>query len=52
MPEKIVTCYNCFNKIERDEAVKDRAVFFCDWDCRDEFVEKMEKKKQQSEDDD
>ena len=44
-----VYCFNCFKKIDREEAVKDGNVFFCDWDCRDTFFEKIEKRKKSEE---
>ncbi|MCP4726294.1 MAG: hypothetical protein GY863_14715 [bacterium] len=44
-----VYCFNCFKKIDREDAVKDGNVYFCDWDCRDAFFEKIEKKKKSEE---
>jgi len=41
-----VYCFYCFKKIEKDRAIKDKAVYFCDLDCNRKFIKKIQEEKE------
>ena len=41
-----VYCFYCFKKIEKDRAIKDKAVYFCDLDCNRKFIKKIREEKE------
>ena len=44
-----VKCFNCFVMVDREDSVRKQSVYFCDWDCCDEFFEKLAGKQKSAE---
>lgn len=37
-----VYCYFCFKRIEKENAIKKEAAYFCTWKCCESFFKKLE----------
>jgi hypothetical protein len=44
-----VNCFNCFKKIEKEDALERDNVYFCHIDCLNSFYERLKQQQQEAE---